>query len=177
MTRYPETGYFQPEDVENHGRQLGSSSSWFIAKEGDIDPSFKNIEDAVISFGHYWIDEHTPIKSFDPATRKVEFEYPTCFSIAPEAGGAAVMDYWLDNVAEAFKNPGEWYLDKPEGMLYYIPKYPHQTVDNIEVYAPLFDRLFTFKGDVAGDNKLRGIKFRNLQFAYTKGEYRSERKR
>lgn len=177
MTRYPESGYFQPEDVENHGRQLGSSSSWFIAKEGDINPAFKNIEDAVISFGHYWIDEHTPIKSFDPVTRKVEFEYPTCFSISPEAGGAAVMDYWLDNVAEAFKNPGEWYLDRPEGMLYYIPKYPHQTVDNIEVYAPLFDRLFTFKGDIAGNNKLRGIKFRNLQFAYTKGEYRSERKR
>lgn len=177
MTRYPETGYFQPEDVENHGRALGDSSSWFIAKEGDINPNFRNIEDAMISFGHYWIDEHSPIKSFDPKTRKVEFEYPTCFTISPEAGASAVMDYWLDNVAEAFKNPGEWYLDRPEGMVYYIPKYPTQTPENIVVYAPLCERLFDFKGDVENGKLLRGIKFRNLEIAYTRGEYRSVRRR
>ncbi|MBQ4193128.1 MAG: hypothetical protein II650_02630, partial [Clostridia bacterium] len=110
LTRYPEEGWLYPEDVENHEGQLFSSSKWFIAREGDI-RDFRNIDRVQISFCHYWIDEHTPMESYDPASRRVTFLYPSRFNIAGGKGTASGLEYCLENVAETFGHPDEWYAD------------------------------------------------------------------
>ena len=170
MTRHPETGFFNPVDVENHATKLTSPSDWFIAKKGDI-PAGTDLSDAVISFGHYWIDEHSAVESYDPKTEKVTLKSATRFTIAPEAGPSARMDYYIENLPFAFKNPGEWYLDGKGGKLYYIPKDASETAETLTVYAPKLNRILDIVG--TPECPADGVRFRRIKFACTKGEYES----
>lgn len=172
-TRYPKEGTLEPEEVENKSSNLSASSSWFIAKKEDLEiiRKFRNFGDCYISYNHYWIDEHTPIKSYDMETGKIEFAYPSRFTIEPTHDRAALR-YVIENVAESFSNPNEWYADREKGRVYYIPRNEEQTPENISVYAPVCSQLFLIEGKA--DKKAKNINFRNLTFAYTKGEYSSK---
>ncbi len=168
LTRYPAEGYLYPEDVENHEGQLGSSSKWFIAGEGDI-KDFRNMDRVQISFCHYWIDEHTPIESYDPSTRRVTFKYASRFNIDGGKGSSSGLEYYLENVGEMFGKPNEWYADG--GRIYYIPRDASITPDSICAYAPIIHKLLDVRG--TPDKPVRNIRFRNIDFAVTRGEYGS----
>lgn len=168
FTRYPAEGYLYPEDVENHEGQLFSGSGWFIAEDGDI-KDFRNIDRVQISFCHYWIDEHTPIESYDPETRRVTFKYRSRFNIAGGKNTSSGLEYYMENVAEMFANPNEWYAD--EGKVYYIPRDESVTPETIRAFAPTLSKLVDVKG--SPDKKVHGIRFRGIDFAVTRGEYGS----
>ncbi|MGI6562684.1 MAG: right-handed parallel beta-helix repeat-containing protein [Clostridia bacterium] len=164
LTRYPDEGYLYKIGQEvSDGGFLGGSK-WFIAKKEDI-KDFKNLNDCIVSFNHYWVDEHSPIESYDKETGKLTLKYRSRYEIYFDIG------YYIENVAEQFKNPGEWYLDRPEGMLYYIPRSDDETPDNIEVYAPVTETLIEIKGDYDDNLHVSNIRFYGLTFAYTKGDY------
>ncbi len=165
-TRYPAEGYLYPEAVENEEGKLGSSSGWFIAEEGDI-RDFRHMERIQLSFCHYWVDEHTPIASYDPATRRVTMKYRSAYNITGGKGTSSGLEYYLENVAEMFANPNEWYAD--EGKLYYIPRDASVTPETIHAYIPLLYKLVDVRG--TAEQKVRNIHFRNIDFAVTRGEF------
>ena len=168
-TRLPAEGYFKMKETENPTTTLFGPSSWFVAEEADLAQfsSLYAFEDTIVSFNHYWIDEHTPVTSLDRETGRVTMTYRSRFNIRPG------QEYILENVAEQFSNPGEWYLDRAEGMLYYIPRNESETADTVEVWAPITDKLVTVCGQV--DNPVTGLRFVNLSFAHTRGDYASGR--
>lgn len=169
-TRYPEKGFLNPEDVENHSTVLTSPSSWFIAKPGDL-PQGDALKHAFISFGHYWIDEHTAIANYDSQTRRVTLAAATRFTIAPEAGDAARMDYCVENLPDTFRNPGEWYLDHEAGKVYYIPRSEEETAEELVAWAPKVGRLIDICGQP--EDPVDTVSFRNLRFACTESRYES----
>ncbi len=164
-TRYPHEGFLYPEEVEK--RNWREQSSWFIAKEGDIPAHFKSIENARIRFCHFWIEEQLDIASYDFKTRKCTFDGRTSMNITEERNKDATMEYYVENLAEAFGREGDFYLDKQAGKLYYLPK-TGETRENTEIYAPVIDKLIEVDG---GEDGVQGIRLRNLQFAYTKADY------
>lgn len=173
LTRYPSEGTLRCIDTEHNEGELFTPSGWFIAKKDDL-KDISGIEDAIVSYYHYWVDEHSPVKSYDRETGKLEMEYRSRFLITnkyDEPHNAANLEYYLENIPEQFKNPGEWYLEKATGMLYYIPENEEQTEDNICVYAPRFKRLV----DVCGNEEflVSNIHFKNLEFVCSKGDYAS----
>lgn len=64
--------------------------------------------------------------------------------------------YFVENVLEALDSPGEWYLDRAEGKLYYWPK--RLDFQSQGVAAPALDRIIDLSGDVEGESEgqLRG---------------------
>jgi len=172
FTRYPESDFLYAKDVENQGTQLYDHSKWFIAEGEDLNviKDFRNFGDCFISYNHYWVDEHTPIESYDVETGKIVFKYISRFTIEP-THESSKLRYIIENVAEAFKNPGEWYLDRPSGKVYYIPR-EGEALENIVAYAPLTDKLFIMKG--MPEKKVCGITLRGFKFNCTKGDYRSQ---
>lgn len=172
FTSYPKEGLLKPDSVENESTRLSASSKWFIAKKEDIADfkNFKNFGDCFISYNHYWIDEHTPIESYDLETGKIVFSYPSRFTIEL-THPASALEYKVENVAETFSNKNEWYLDRETKKVYYIPRDESQTAESIEVYAPLTDKLFIIEGEK--EKNVESIIFQNLTFANTKGDYRS----
>ncbi len=168
-TRLPDQGYFRMKETEVPSSELFAPSKWFVAEDADLD-QFKSLyafADALVSFNHYWIDEHTPIESLDTENGRVTMTYRSRFNIRPG------QEYILENVAEQFKNPGEWYLDRANGMLYYIPRDESETPDTIDVHAPVTAKLIEIKGNPAEDDHVTGVHFRGLHFAYTRGDYGS----
>lgn len=170
FTHLPKTGVFEPVSVEDNDTELGTHCKWFIAKPEDAKDfaSLKNFSDCFISYNHYWVDEHSPLESIDPETGKVVMKYKSRFSLSDKHKRSA-LKYKIENVAEAFENANEWYLDRETAKVYYIPRNAQQTADNIEVYAPSLHKLFVIKGDK--EKRVDGITFKNLTFANTRGDY------
>ena len=175
-TRYPEEGNLWMESVEYMGtdRVHGpkSGSKWFIAKEGDIG-NFKNITDVTVSLTHLWVDEHSLIKAYDPETRRVDLHYRTNYRIDRESGSNRCADYWLENVFEMLKKPGQWYLDRADGKLYYIP-FNTETPENCVFYAPVLHKFAILRGDRKSGKPVRGIRFKNLTFTCSGSDYLPE---
>ncbi len=162
MTRYPQEGYFYMEDVENHAGNLGSSSKWFIAAEGDIG-EFRNFGKIVVSFLHLWVDEHTTIESYDPESRQVTMTWPSHFNLLEPDG----QPYYLENVAESFGRPDDWYAEG--GKVYYIPRDDTVTPDTIEAYIPTTDRFIRVEGEPG--KPVSGITLRGIHFTVSRGDY------
>lgn len=174
-TRWPREGFLYPLDVESHGEDiLGKdaflSSKWFIAKPGDFPTGMKNPEKVIVSYCHYWVDEHSPIKSYDEESGRVEFLYPSRYNISGERGSFSAMEYYLENVAEAFGEPGCWYADNDR--IYYVPTKDSAMPENIEAYIPTLEKLFAIQGD-SGDRPVRHVVLRDLELLVTKGEHAS----
>ena len=167
---FPKEGYYLSESVENPSMEVGASSKWFIAKPEDLEVfrGIKHLEECIVSYNHYWVDEHSPLESWDLKSGKFIFKYKSRFTISPDSEKGRIR-YRLENVAEAFGEPGDWYLDRENARVYYAPLEESQTPDNISVYAPVLTRLFVVEGDK--DRQVEHITFRNLTFAYTRGDY------
>ena len=74
--------------------------------------------EGVWMFGYWkydWADASTPIESYDPATRQLT---PRFVSLYGTKTGAP---YYFYNVLEELDVPGEWYLDRENGLLYLYP--------------------------------------------------------
>jgi len=169
-TRYPREGFLHAVDVENRGGDLFDSSKWFIADKNDLE-NIVDIDDCTVSFCHYWIDEHTPVENYDRETGKLTFKYASRFAITKEFSSDGVFEYYIENTKVTFGNANEWYADYDAGKVYYVPRCSDMTPDNIVVYAPVASQLFTVAGTV--EKKASGVRLRNLNFAYTRGEYAS----
>ena len=168
LTRYPAEGWLYAEDVENHTPTLFAPSKWFIAREGDI-RDFRNMKRVQMSYCHYWIDEHTPIDDYEPDTRRVTMRYPSRFLIDGAPGSASALEYCLENVAETFGNPDEWYADN--GRIYYVPRDESVTPETAEVWIPRLSKLIEFAG--TAEKPVKNVRLRGLRFGVTRGEYGS----
>jgi len=74
--------------------------------------------DDVWVFGFFkrdWADMSTPIKTLDLAAGTLTTEYASIFGF--EQG----RTYYFYNVIEELDEPGEWYLDRTSGLLYFWP--------------------------------------------------------
>lgn len=173
FTKYPKEGTLTPESVDDNNKALFTHSKWFIADKKDLEviKTFKNFNDCFISYNHYWIDEHTPIESYDIETGKIVCEYYSRFSVS-SLYPASAMHYIIENVAETFSNPNEWYLDRETSKVYYIPRDKSQTPENISAYAPVTDKLFIIHG--TEEKPVENIYIRGFEIAYTKGDYESK---
>lgn len=174
LTHYPQQGTLKPEAVDDNSTELSTHMKWFIAAKEDCKRimSFKNIDDCFISYNHYWVDEHTPIEGFDPETGRIVCKFRSAFSVSSEFPQSALR-YIIENVAEEFKNPNEWYLDRQTKRIYYIPRNESQTPENICAYLPFADKLFSICG--TAEKPVSDVCIRGFDMAYTRGDYSSKR--
>ena len=162
ITRFPEEGYFTvkataPEDdlwnEENRPWEFTYGQRSFYANTEDIPSKFHNEEDVNIRILHYWHDELMNIKSYNAETGKIGLSRPSTMEIRD------IDRYYFENVFEALNEPGEWYLDKVSGILYYVPK-EGEKADTLTLYGSNIDRLIDING-------VDGITFEGVHFTRT----------
>ena len=161
-TRYPESGYFHVKEQCTEGaKYTPENSPWapymlgevaFYTDKNDMQdfPSFRNPTDIVTRVLHYWKDEMMPVQSYD-AERGILFSTKRC-SMSCKAGDR----YYFENVFEALNEPGEWYLDKSDNTLYYVPL-AGETPENTTLYTAQLERFLTVDG-------VDGIRFEGITF-------------
>lgn len=108
----------------------------------------------VIVFPRYnWWNNIVPIKSIDYETRTITLAKDCSFAIRPGDR------YYVQNLLEELDAPGEWFLDRSVGVLYFWPPddNPHP-----EVYAPWLRTILQLDKDTSYVT-FRGFTFEDFE--------------
>lgn len=138
--RLPKQGYFTTVDnFEKNDKGING----FIYMSNDLNAAWANLPDIEFHVLHVWSASRMRAASIDPALKAVKFPKTRAFN----AGWSDFKNrrYWAENVKEAFGSPGEWYLDKPTGVLRYMPL-PGEKPETACVEAPAISQLLIFQG-------------------------------
>lgn len=164
--RLPKSGWHTIEgELPRAADTPGRGHNRFTFRAGNLDPHWANLGDVEVLAVHNWSMSRMRIKTVDPQARQVAF-----------TGSSPGADAWakflkgnrfiVENVREALDEPGAWYLDRPTGMLTYLPR-PGETPATTEIVAPRAPQLLVLQGDPAGNLWVEHIIFRGIRFAHT----------
>ena len=164
--RTPNEGYYRVKDpMEENGWPFHHYRYQFGFYPGDLLSNWRNLNDVEVVMLHFWSDARSPIASIDANTLTANLSTPIWrrFTDDHTSDGAR---YFVDNVYEAMDAPGEWYLDRASGTLYYLA-HPDEDVQNAEIFAPSIDQLLIFLGSPMKQEYVEHVHISGLQFAYT----------
>ncbi len=165
---FPKDGLYRVAEVPGmpeSNRWGGGSYSEFRLEEGQMQ-EWKNLTDVEIVLFHFWIDERFPVADFDAETEMITSSRASQAPLS-EGHGEKLAPCAIEHVFEALTEPGEWYLDREEGKLYYIPK-QGETPENTEVVAPRLLQLIRAEGQPRDNQYVEHIRFRDLRFEHTR---------
>ena len=103
-----------------------------------------------------WADSYEHVASIDMATHTLRTDPPT-----PPYGYKAGQRWRVVNVLEELDEPGEWYLDRGAGILYFWPPAP---IRSAEAVVSLLDK------PLIAINGASYVEFRDLHFEVTRGD-------
>jgi len=165
--RIPNEGFFRVAGFPDGGREVHyhTDCQSFEFAPGDMNPDWTNLSDVEVIVYHFWTDSHLPIESIDTRTRIVTFQHKAgkVFTDDFTSGGAR---YIVENVFEGLDQPGEWYLNRRTGVLYYKPM-PSEDMTTAEVVAPLAADFMRFEGKPVRRKFVEYINVKGLSFMYT----------
>jgi hypothetical protein len=73
--------------------------------------------------------------------------------------------YYVENVFEALDEPGQWYLDRGAGKLYYLPL-PGEEMNTTEVIAPYLPEIMRLEGHGASEARVQSLRFEGITFSH-----------
>ncbi len=123
--------------------------------------NWRNLQDVEVVVYQLWFDTHHRIQRIEAEKNIVHFQAPSLGSLKDEQG--LMARYYVENVFEALEEPGQWYLDRAAGKLYYLPL-EGETPETTEVVAPDLQTLVRVGG--AAGNPVRHLQLENLQFEH-----------
>ncbi len=163
--RLPKDGYYIIADkMEPTEKFAKKGYDRFKYAGDDIQATWANLGDVEAQVTHTWTMSRFRIASVDPQQKVLTFTGATRH-LQPWASMPKGNRYLIENVKEALGKPGEWYLDRPTGVLTYIPM-PGEDIDKAEVIAPRIETLVQFTGDVANKKWVSHVVLRGLSFAH-----------
>ena len=136
----------------------------FVYAKGDIGPDWHNLEDIEVVALSYWTESRLWIKEVNRRRRLVSFDRRSSKRLSDDFDASRPTQYYVENVFEALE-PGQWYLDRQEGKLYYLPLRGEEP-DTAEVIAPKLTELVRVEGKSKPVTQLHfdGIAFSHNQW-------------
>ncbi len=165
--RLPKQGLFQVEEAVGASfgggwdDSIARGSDRFIYAKGDLRP-WRNLQDVEITVLALWESVTVKIRELDESKRLVILDRNSERRLTDDfkEGGA---HYYVENVFESLEEPGQWYLDRPTGTLYYLPL-PGESIETAEVIAPHLADLVRIEGDA---EPVQCLRFEGITFAHT----------
>lgn len=133
----------------------------FRFKPGEIQ-QWDELEDANVIAYHAWTSSRHWIKEVNTQDNSVHF---TNASGWPIGYWDKQGRYFVENVKSALDAPGEWYLSRKEGRLYYWPL-PGENMTKAATTAPRLQHLVEFRGDPGLGLTVENITLRDLSFQH-----------
>ena len=177
--RLPKEGVWQVErgfhkDTDFKGPGHTQSSDACVYREGQLSADWHKLHDVELHFFGWWIDRWVKVREIEEASRTVRFDRTAKLRMEWSPGQG--VDYVVENVFEALTEPGEWYLDRHAGKLYYLPM-PGEDIEQVEVVAGVLPKLLEidgggrWSGEGEGNEDLKGgggghLRFEGLRFEH-----------
>jgi parallel beta-helix repeat protein len=157
--RLPKKGFFRIENVPGYHIEKTAPSDTFQCRPGDI-RKWKNLPDVEVVILHSWREVRIPITSFTEDKK--------------------ITRFYVENVFEALSEPGEWYLNRASGRLYYMPL-PEEDPEKTEIYAPRTEQLLKLVGSYNQDVRkifeteyVKSLRFEGITFQHAKWDHPAE---
>ncbi|MBK0370867.1 L-rhamnose mutarotase [Flavobacterium agrisoli] len=100
--------------------------------------------------------------SFEKPESRIQSEHPWPAPwISKNNGNSA---YFLNNAKNLLNEPGEWYLDRKNAKIYYIPR-KGEDMTKAKVTAPVLENLVEVKGTI--DSPVHDFHFKGISFQYS----------
>lgn len=165
--RTPNEGYLriagtlEPLGDREAARRNPATKQGFRYTPGDL-AAWKNPDDVTIVLYHAWTASLQWIKELDDKEHTARFTAPCGW---PVGWWEASQRYHVENYFEALDSPGEWYLDRAEGRLYYWPL-PGEDMTKVEAMAPRLQHLVEIVGDAYAGLPVENLTLRGLSFQH-----------
>ncbi len=134
LARYPNEGWLKIKSAPG-GKQGGK-----FTYEGDRPKRWSRADDVWVHgyWTHDWADTYEKVASIDTGTR-------TIATVPPHGayGYTPGKRFYLHNLLEELDAPGEWYLDRKTGILYFWPTAP---IEQHKVYVSILGTLVSMEG-------------------------------
>ncbi|MCL5005965.1 MAG: right-handed parallel beta-helix repeat-containing protein [Acidobacteria bacterium] len=153
--RTPNTGFFLVDGKISSGKQ-----ATFKFHQGDIQPQWAAQGHVEVVALQAWAEFRMYIRGVDEATHTVTLSRTPAPSNREDNAR-----YCVENTMDALDAPGEWYLDRRRGILYYRPE-PGEKMDHVRVIAPVLEQLVRFEGR-GGTGWVHDIRLCGLTLSYT----------
>ncbi len=132
----------------------------FRYRPGDVRNGLANPVDIEVVVLQHWMAAHLRLATVEEVTHTVTCTGPSWRPLMWSKG------YYLDNVREGLTGLGQWYLDRPGGVLLYRPL-GREDVANAEVVAPVIEQLVRLEGDPVAGRPVRYVTLRGLTLSHT----------
>lgn len=158
--RFPNDGYLRV-------REAGADKRTSFTTEPNVLPAIRPAGDAELVFLHDWSISRVPVQAVDPAGGMVALAGP----IGASQQQFAIDNFephprfFLENDPTVFDLPGEWFFDRPTGLLVYRPL-PGETAEAIQAVVPVSPALVVVRGDEATGTPVRNLHFAGIEFEH-----------
>lgn len=146
-----------PKTAYNEGQDR------FVYGPGDIDATWRNLRDVEVVALSYWTESRMWIESVETRRRLVRFDRVSSKRLTDDFSAETPTEYYIENVFEGLTEPGQWYLDRVEGLLYYLPK-RGERLDRTEVVAPVHGEVIRLEGTAR--SPVSRLAFAGMQFSH-----------
>lgn len=157
--RYPNKGYLKIASLIDPRPDWTKGQNRFGYAPGDL-KSWKTINEGEVVVMNRWADSRLPVFSVEEDQRVINFAKRSVFALTE--GDL----YYLEGTFEALDEPGEWYLDRHEGLLFYLPR-PEDSLKTTEAFAPYLSQVLRFEGRPEEDKFVDKIIVQGLAFSHT----------
>lgn len=159
----------RPQNDPTHGDVNSLPFRAFEAKAQDI-AALKNLspqqlKEVTLVAYHSWESSRHHIAAIDWKSNTVVLSNPVLW---PFFQWNNEQRYHLENFRAALDAPGEWFLDRESGTLFYKPL-PGEDTKRARVLAPVAESFLQLQGDAASGKLVTNIAFKGLAFRY--GQY------
>ncbi len=157
--RHPNQGYLSVAELLDNPSEWTKGQMRFRLHPGDL-PWWKDFGDAEVVVMNRWVESRLPVFSVDLTNLVINFGKRSVFHL--DAGDL----YYLEGAFEALDQPGEWYLDRRGGKLYYYPK-PGESLKKLVAIAPALTQVIRLEGRPAARQFVENVVFQRLTFSHT----------
>jgi hypothetical protein len=167
-SRFPKSGTFRiTEILPTTSGTVTKRTDRVKVRTKDL-KNWKNLTDVEMVHLHRWVDERMPVKQLNHSDGIVTLKYLPAYDMdgSHPFHGAGLSAYFWDHVFETMNQPGEWYLDRPSGNLFYIPQ-NGQNKENVEVIAPALLNLVSVRGAGIINEYIWDVSFERIGFMHT----------
>jgi parallel beta-helix repeat protein len=169
--RHPNKGYLQVAEVLDvtPQTQWHEGQKRFRFQEGDL-KAWSTVSDAEIVVMNRWVESRLPVVKVDESQRVVECAKRSVFKL--DVGDP----YYLEHCLEVLDAPGEWFLDKRTGTLYYMPG-EGEDMKTAEVIAPVLTQIVRMVGEPKAGQWVEHIVWKGITFSHAEWYFPEASKR
>jgi hypothetical protein len=157
--RYPNHGYLKVAGLPDPAPEWTKGQARFQYAPGDLKP-WSSLDQGEVVVMNRWADSRLPISKLDEEQHVIAFGKRSVFALEKDDL------YYVEGVFEALDEPGEWYLDRRAGTVYYWPR-PGESLGTVDAYAPVLSQVLRLEGRPEEEKFVEHVVFRGIEFSHT----------